>query len=142
MVVIELFKVEGMFRYSLLAGTVEARSTQTIGVYQREFVRIKTDSVFVYERWTSNEYGTDTWIVIVGRASTCSEAIRTPGVHPEFTQLCRAQGKRQVEKIKMLLAKIGADIELVTDSYWTKINAMMPTKQVITYDKKLNTHKK
>lgn len=142
MVIIETMKIEGILRYTLQVGEVEAESEQLAGEYIRTFKKLRSGSVFVYERWTSNEFGTATWTLVVGKAIQHNEATKSAGIHPSYMQLCRAVGKRQVEKLRTILTDIGDDLPLVTDRFWLRVHASLPMKKAITYNRRLNADSK
>ncbi|MCS4309489.1 hypothetical protein M2404_003861 [Rheinheimera pacifica] len=142
MVVVESLYIPDLLRYQLTNAVVVKSASQYLDGAERSFHKVKTDSLFVYERWTSNAFGTATWTLNICKATAGIGSVKIAGVYPGCQLLCRATGKRQVEKLKALMAEIGDDFYRVKPGYWERVQAALPTRKVIIFNGELNADKK
>lgn len=64
--------------------------------WRRKFAAFEPDSIFGYERWIANKYGTQEWSVLVGHSQDGGKIGRVDGVTPGVDILLHVKGKTQV----------------------------------------------
>ena len=78
--------------------------------WQRKLQVFRPGALFAYERWTGNKYGTQSWSIVVCRASNDGRSLtRLPGILPGVGVLIHAKGRDQCERILSRLDVLKAE---------------------------------
>jgi len=67
--------------------------------WQRRLAVLRPGSVFGYERWLANRYGTQAWSITVGQATHVGPITRVDGIHPGLDVWSRTIGKTRVKRL-------------------------------------------
>ena len=68
--------------------------------WQRKLQVFRPENLFAYERWEGNKYGTQSWSIVVCRASKNGRSLtRLPGILPGVDLLVHAKGRAQCERV-------------------------------------------
>ena len=68
--------------------------------WQRKLQVFQPGNLFAYERWEGNKYGTQSWSVVVCRASKDGRSLtRIPGILPGVDVLVHAKGRAPCERV-------------------------------------------
>ena len=78
--------------------------------WQRKLQVFRPGNLFVYERWEGTKYGTQSWSIVVCRASKKGRSLtRLPGILPGVDLLVHAKGRTQCERVFSLFDTLKAD---------------------------------
>lgn len=98
--------------------TEKLSSKSTLHVFER-------DQIFGYVRWRGDEYGTQTWRVIVAQAGSPGERLtRIPGIQPGAHLLLHAFGKARAKRALRVIDLLSEAHVLheIAPAYWRHVH--------------------
>ena len=108
--------------HRLLFGKPEMRVRRG---WRRELAAFLPGSVFAYERWKGDKYGTQDWRVFICKTSNQGPVTALPGIKPGAILLASAVGKTRVKRLLSTieeLKKISAtDLQTISEARWRLI---------------------
>jgi len=94
--VAEVYHRKNRINHRILFGNIERYVRLD---WQRRLAVFRPGSVFGYERWLANRYGTQSWSIVVGQATPVGPITRVDGIHPGLDVWSRTVGKTRVKRL-------------------------------------------
>lgn len=118
------------------------RPTKSLRVSEeREARRFKPLQIFGFVRWRGDQYGTQTWRVIVAQAGRPGELLtRVPGVNPGAHLLLHAFGKARAKRALRVIDMLSEAHVLheIAPAYWHHVHLQISkNEQPEPYDPKV-----
>jgi len=118
------------------------RPTKSIRVTEkREELHFKPLQIFGFVRWRGDQYGTQTWSVIVAQAGRPGERLtRIPGVSPGACLLLHAFGKTRSKRALRVIDMLSEAYVLheIAPGYWRHVHLQISkNKEPEAYDPKM-----
>ena len=111
------------------------------GAEKQEELRFKPLQIFGFVRWRGDQYGTQTWRVIVAQAGRPGERLtRIPGVSPGARLLLHAFGKTRSKRALRVIDMLSEAHVLhgIAPAYWRHIHLQISkNKEPEPYDPKM-----
>lgn len=115
------------------------RSIQSVRVHEkREVLRFKPPQIFGFVRWRGDQYGTQTWRVVVAQAGFPGERLtRIPGISPGAHLLLHAFGKTRAKRALRVIDMLSEANVLheIAPAYWRHVHLQISkNKEPEPYD--------
>jgi hypothetical protein len=102
------------------------RPTESLRVSKaREELHFKYTQIFGFARWRADQYGTQTWRVVVAQAGHPGEQLtRIPGVKPGVSLLLHAFGKTRAKRALRVIGMLSEAHVLheIAPAYWRHVH--------------------
>ena len=112
------------------------------GTEKREELRFKPLQIFGFVRWRGDEFGTQTWRVVVAQAGRPGERLtRIPGVNPGAHLLLHAFGKTRAKRALRVIDMLSEVHVLheIEPAYWCHVHLQISkNKEPEPYDPKVS----
>lgn len=95
--------------------------------WQNKYAAFRPGTIFGYERWRANKYGTIEWQIFVLQSQCKGRPVsRIPGIYPGATLLTSAHGKDSAKKMLAMFDELkeNQDLSAYSFEFWMKFGAL------------------
>jgi len=120
--------------HRLLFGAPEMRVRRG---WRREIAGFLPGSLFAYERWRGDKYGTQDWRIFICKASVQGRVTAIPGIEPGAILLASAVGKTRVKRLLSAMDELKktteTDLQNVSEARWRLVGNAIETGDTLTF---------